>query len=67
MSKPDVEKVHDEFFRVYHRGIIFDVNRMVGGWAITRSGIVAPIHCTIDEEDVFAWLKVQAAFPAVPS
>ena len=60
MPNPDVEKVYKEYFRVYFRGRIFDVNRVVCGWTITVGRNTTPIYCATDEDDVFAWLKAQA-------
>jgi hypothetical protein len=64
MSKPDVEPVHEEYFRVYYRGRIFDVHYITDGWTIGYAN--ATIQHLPTEEDVIAWLTTQTTFTAVP-
>jgi len=59
MLNPDVEKVHDEYYRVYFHGRIFDVNRVADGWTVKTGYSTAPIYHSAHFVDAFAWLKAQ--------
>lgn len=61
MPKPDLEFVHDEYYRAYYRGRIFDINLMATGWAITQGTSLNPIHFAPSVDDATAWLT-QATF-----
>lgn len=54
---PDIEKLHEEHYRIYYQGKIYDVNRLASCWAITRPNHLNDALHTVDSPDeAISWL-----------